>query len=497
MEHAQIMEIEWAESRGLDIEKAAQNGLTCKNGMIGFRFVYGDQMRFTKWRKPDKSKWMIEPQGAAMCLFNADCLTDYQLTPDNAKTPLIITEGELDALSVMQAGYQFVVSVPTGANNFKSEGEIIPEQDKPFEFLWDVIEQVDLFHKVILFTDNDEAGINLREELAVRIGRQKCFFVDCPKGCKDANDILMRSGNEGLSDAIEKALPMMSDEIVGLYDLPPEPDLPQIKTGWPELDPHCLLTRPSFVVITGEPGTGKSQFARALAFHLSLGQSREKFKTGFDIMRGMFFTLEDPAKRLQRDAYQYMRKIGFETSDRDKQQRIRDVLSSRIKVIKRTNKALTLSWAAEKMEQAAIRHDCQYVVLDPWNEIEHERGKRSETEYIGDAIRTLKRICQNLGLMLIVVAHPTKPDGYSKKIDLYSIAGSANWYNKSDHGIVLTRPKFSENLLKVDVQKCKDWETMGCPGSVYMRFNRDKKDFTFVPDDEVEELKALYEGDDQ
>lgn len=493
MEHAIIQDMDWAEKRGLDVEKAAMHGLTTKNGMIGFQYVSGNQMQFTKWRTADKSRWMIEPQGKPMCFFNVDCLRDYQITPENAKTPLIITEGELDALSAIQAGFQFVVSVPTGANGFKSEGEIIPENDNPFSFLWDVIEKVDQFHKVILFTDNDEKGLILRDELAVRIGRQKCFYIPPREGLKDANDYLIRFGEQGLKDAIEKSAPLVSDKIVGLYDLPPEPDLPQIKTGWEELNAHCLLTRPSFVVITGEPGTGKSQFARALGFHLSLGLSREEFKTGNEVMKGMYFTLEDPAKRLQRDAYHYMKGIGFQTNDREKQQRIRDVLSARIKVIKRTNKPLTLAWAAEKMEMAAVRHDCQYVVLDPWNEIEHVRGNKSETEYIGDAIRTLKRVCQNLGLMLIVVAHPTKPDGYRKTVDLYSIAGSANWYNKSDHGIVLTRPKFAENLLKVDIQKCKDWETMGSPGCVYMRFERDKKDFNIVPGDEVAELKQDYE----
>ena len=493
MEHGTIQELDWAESRGLDPERAAMNGMTCQNGLIGFQYSFGGKTTFTKWRRPDKTGWKIEPTGQRMQFYNVDCLQDHNPSPSEVKTPLIITEGELDALSVLQVGLEFVVSVPTGAGVGRSEGDIIPENDKPFEYLWDVIEKIDLFHKVIIFTDNDEAGLILRDELAVRIGRNKCFYVACPDGCKDANDILSKHGDEALRKSVDEARPLVSDDICGLYELPPEPELPQIKTGWEELNAHCLLTRPSFVVITGEPGTGKSQFARALAFHLSLGMSRETFKTGSDVLRGLFFTLEDPAKRLQRDAYQYMKGIGFLTSDPEKQERVRDVLSKRIKVIRRTSKELTLKWAAEKMEQAVTRHDCHFVVLDPWNEIEHDFGKQSETKYIGDAIRTLKRLCESLGLMLIVVAHPTKPETGKKTIDLYSIAGSANWYNKSDHGIVLTRPKFAENLLKVDVQKCKDWETMGAPGAVYMRFNRDKKDFVVVPGDEVAELKEAYE----
>ena len=492
MEHVKIEEMSWAESRGLDEEQAAKQGLEVSGNKIGFRYEFGGQTKFTKWRNVDKTGWYIQPSGRPMFLFNVDCLSDYVATPDEVHTPLVITEGELDAISCIQAGLSFVVSVPTGAGCSKSEGIIEAGNDKQFQYLWDVIEQIDAFKKVVLFTDNDEAGLTLRNELAIRIGEKKCYYVPMPNSCKDANDILAKHGKDHLKQLIDQAKPLVSDDIVGLFELPPAPKMPQILTGWEPLNKHCILTRPEFLVITGEPGTGKSQFARALAFHLSFGLSRENFKTGSDVLRGMFFTLEDPASRLQRDCYTYMRRIGFESSDPAKHQRVRNVISDRIKAIKPSEDVLSLDWAAERIEWAVTRHNCDYIVLDPWNEIEHDFGKQSETVYIGNAIRRLKRICSKLGVLLIVVAHPTKIDKKSGPVDLYSIAGSANWYNKADHGIVLTKPKWAENILKVDVQKCKDWETMGTPGAVYMRFNRDDKDFVCVPHDEIEELKAAH-----
>lgn len=497
MEHVRISEMDAAtdflESRGLDWELANRLGFVASGHRVGFRYESGGQMKFTKWRNLDKSGWQISPSGQVMQFYNLDCLTDKSSGPEEAHTPLIITEGELDALSVIQAGLSYVVSVPNGAGASRSEGVIDASQDSQFAYLWDAWPLVEKFHKVVLFTDNDNPGLVLRDELALRIGDKKCYYVTVPDGCKDANDVLKTCGEEKLRQIIEEAKPLVSDDIVGLFELPPMAKMPQISTGWPELDKHCLLTRPEFMVITGEPGTGKSQFARALGFHLSLGTSRENYKTGTDVMRGMYFTLEDPANRLQRDAYQYMRGIGFESTDLEKQQRVRDILSARIKVIKPTDGTLSLEWAMERIEWAILRHNCQYVVLDPWNEIEHDMGRQSETQYIGDAIRKLKRICSKLGVLLIVVAHPTKLDKRSGPVDLYSIAGSANWYNKADHGVVLTKPDFAENILKVDIQKCKDWETMGSPGSVYMRFCRSKKDFICVPYDEIEELKLAYE----
>jgi len=75
--------------------------------------------------------------------------------------------------------------------------------------------------------------------------------------------------------------------------------------------------------------------------------------------------------------------------------------------------------------------------------------------------------------LLIIVAHPRKQDG--EEITLYSISGSANWYNKADHGIILQR--VGESAVKVIIGKSKDHETMGRPGMVWAKFDRMKGDY--------------------
>jgi twinkle protein len=133
------------------------------------------------------------------------------------------------------------------------------------------------------------------------------------------------------------------------------------------------------------------------------------------------------------------------------------------------DETLTLDFVEAEMASAALHHGCKVFVLDPWNEISHTRGRRNDTEYIEQALVRLKQKCRRWGLILIIVAHPTKLED-DKKPSLYSISGSANWRNKADHGIIIHRPFEDASQISVTVGKSKDHETMGHPGEVWMEF---------------------------
>jgi twinkle protein len=79
------------------------------------------------------------------------------------------------------------------------------------------------------------------------------------------------------------------------------------------------------------------------------------------------------------------------------------------------------------MEVAVARYGARIIIIDPWNELEHDRRQgESETEYIGRAIRTLKRFAKAFQVHICVIAHPTKSvkdgDGNYKMPTLYDIA---------------------------------------------------------------------------
>jgi twinkle protein len=133
------------------------------------------------------------------------------------------------------------------------------------------------------------------------------------------------------------------------------------------------------------------------------------------------------------------------------------------------------------MESAALHHDCQVFCLDPWNEVLHERGNKSETEYIGETLVMLKGKARRYGQILIIAAHPVKINK-GEQTRLYDISGSAHWRNKADHGVVLYRPRQDSNAVKVTIEKCKDLESMGVPGEKWLWFERVRCDCHEIPE---------------
>ena len=116
-----------------------------------------------------------------------------------------------------------------------------------------------------------------------------------------------------------------------------------------------------------------------------------------------------------------------------------------------------------ELARAAVkRHGVKMIVLDPWNEVEHKRRRdETETDYIGRAIRAIKRFAKQYDVAFWIVAHPTKPQEGSRRIPgLYDISGSANWANQADYGLTYHRPDFKENFAQIIVNKVR----MGLPG---------------------------------
>jgi twinkle protein len=124
---------------------------------------------------------------------------------------------------------------------------------------------------------------------------------------------------------------------------------------------------------------------------------------------------------------------------------------------------LDLDYIIELAKVAVLRDGVKLLCLDPWNEIEHKRGKEeTETEYTGRAIRSLKRFAINYDCAVWLVAHPRKPhgDGNPKPPSLYDLAGSAHFANKADYGLIIHRDDLSGTEIDARVVKVR----MGLPG---------------------------------
>jgi twinkle protein len=112
--------------------------------------------------------------------------------------PLVITEGQPDAMIIWQSGYKNVVSVPGG-----SAGE------KWIEHSWYWLQQIPEF---ILFGDNDPAGYKMLNELKIRLGSEKTNIVK--HEYKDATEVWYYQGAETIIKCINDTLNRIPDGII-------------------------------------------------------------------------------------------------------------------------------------------------------------------------------------------------------------------------------------------------------------------------------------------
>jgi twinkle protein len=111
---------------------------------------------------------------------------------------VIVCEGEIDAMSWAMIDAP-AVSVPYGASNH--------------HWLENDLEWLDRFEKVFISFDADEAGDKGAAELVLRIGRERCWLVTMPDGCKDANDAIVSGRAAELEIALAEAKRQLPPEL--------------------------------------------------------------------------------------------------------------------------------------------------------------------------------------------------------------------------------------------------------------------------------------------
>jgi twinkle protein len=175
----------------------------------------------------------------------------------NVTQPLLIVEGEPDAMSAIEAGYFNTVSVPLGAGNFHW-----------IEENWDWLEQFDSF---IIASDNDEAGRKMRKECIYRLGSWRTKYVEYPKEkllengkkmpIKDMNDTLQAFGSNYVMSMIinAKDVPVSSvTDFTEVDDLDIS-EMNGITTGIKPLDKEIIkIFHGTLTILSGRPGSGKT-----------------------------------------------------------------------------------------------------------------------------------------------------------------------------------------------------------------------------------------------
>lgn len=220
-----------------------------KRGNCAFNYYdTNDVLTLVKYRP---SKKVVKGETKTWCQKDADTSPLlFNMNRINANQPLLITEGEIDCMSAIEAGYQNTVSVPFGAGNFTW-----------IETNWNWLEQ---FDSIIIASDNDDPGNKMRQECVYRLGSWRCKVVEIPYQTEDGqnqisdlNDMLLHLGKEKLLTAIINAKDTPVDSVVDFSDIG-EVDLSEIDgiyTGIEKFDKELMrLFFGTFNIVTGVNG---------------------------------------------------------------------------------------------------------------------------------------------------------------------------------------------------------------------------------------------------
>lgn len=417
-----------------------------KQDAVGFPYFDADGMIVSAKMRSIQSKaftcWQSPP-----AFFNLRNMTEGE--------DFIIVEGELDAAAMLEAGVN-AVSVPNGAPMKVVDGKITPEEDSKFRFLWNAKDLIEKAKRVVIAVDKDSQGEALAEEIARRVGRDRCWRVEWPEGIKDANDYLRANGKEALAAFVAKPTPW---PINGLYDaLKFEAQINELyengvgrgaSTGYDNVDDLYTIVPGQMTVVTGIPSSGKSEFVDQIMVNLA-----EEQRWSFAICSFENEPRLHIAKLMSKRARKPFFEGRFNRMPKHEMKAALDWVNDHFVFLHQEDGGLSdLDSILERLRAAVLRMGVRGAVIDPYNFIERPRDV-SETEWISTMLTKIKSFCMAHGIHIWFVAHPTKLQrGQDGKLPVpkgYDISGSAAWFAKADCGMTVHRIP-DENPLEAQI----------------------------------------------
>lgn len=408
----------YLKKRCFSVETINKCDIKEKDGNVVYEYYKNKELVLVKYKTPDDKKKIWCEKGGKPVLWMMDkCSYDK---------PLIITEGEYDAMAVVESGFDNVVSVPFGAKDYDW-----------IDHCWSFLEK---FKKIIIWSDNDEAGKEMKEEIIPRLGKWRCYTVKSKY--KDANIHLYKDGKESVRKAVENADEVPIDRVINLADVK-QLDLSKIEASKSFLGQLNKLLGGYMMgyisIWTGANASGKSTY-------LNL-EMLESIQQGYGA--GVY------SGELREDLFQYW--INLQAAGPEHfRSKMHSIKEEMVPYVKKDVRNKITNWYNKKLfyydiqdtskpekileafENLYRRYGIKQFFIDNLMTIEYGGSKSEYYHRQSGFVTKCKNFASRLNVHVHIVAHPKKPKK-GERITKEDIAGLYEITNKADNVLVMHR----------------------------------------------------------
>ena len=430
--------------RGLASKKTIDQfklGYDEKRNAISFPYFENKKLVNIKYRNIEDKKFEKEA-GCRSSIFNFDGL--------NLEWPIIITEGEFDAVAAWMLGFENVCSLPDGASSTKYVS---------------VFENTTC--EIIIATDNDNDGENAAEKIANMLGAFRCKRLIFPNGVKDFNDAL-KAGmtTEDVEKLIQDAKIIEKPEVSDTTDMHVrmmkriayKPNVGMM-TGWGNFDNLLRGYRGGEVtVLTADTGIGKTTWALNTTYKL------------VDKGHGVLLIIaEGTPEKATSKLYSIHSCKCFETMinenlaqttenkfTKDDLELCREYYEKK-NLLFWTGNQLNLQKCQDLIHYTSVYNDTKFILIDHLHYAINPEGSENERYEIEKFMRGIARTAIDTDTHIMLIVHPNKEVGLEGKVYMNMLKGSSAIKQEAANVISLYRDRKNlETDVTVWVQKCRD-----------------------------------------
>ena len=363
---------------------------------------------------------------------------------------------EMDRLSYLSDWG--VVSVPNGAS-------------VNLEFLDNCADYFNDITEIVIATDGDVKGIEMRDALILRFGAERCKYIDYSRtGSKDFNEVLINRGADAIIDLVANGVGIHIDGVHFVEDI--------IDDLW-----RSYWTKERMGTSTGIPKLDEAFVWKLAEVNCFYGYGNQGKTTMFNFLmvckafvHKWKFAIFCPENYPATDFYNSLIEIyigckihpiddRYKMTEEEYKKGI-DFIKDHFFFVYPENEH-DLENIHSKFKYLILKKGVNAVVVDPFNQLDKsQKPFQRDDQYLSEVFSQIKRFTLSHQISYNIIAHPNKPTNFDRDKPLplpsyYDLNGGAMWANKMDNMFLFYKPYPNQPQFEFHVGKNKKVQTGG------------------------------------